>query len=809
MVLFRLVRLVKLVKRIALQSAVFLVLAVLFASSGRAQQIVLKGLVTDPAGRGLPDVTVEVLSRKTLLSKARSNQDGAFEVTVPSSGEYSFRAEGSGFEPTIAAITIHPVGNPQLSLRLTQIASASTSVTVTADINDLDVLSPDPAEKVFVRQDLLDANPGRPGAPVSIPGYPIETASSGIKAPQYFAPGVAGDHGEPIAQYIQVGSYLVPNNLSANAHGNGYADPNLFIPEILESVQVDGGAFNVRQGNHAVNLAAVYGLRSRLDPFATLTADYRDLDLVAGMSPTQKSFLAVDLSYGNGFLKRLEHRQQYKLNSQRIYDLANHRLTLLGIAYYGFSYIPGLVPIYATDADDADFPNYGDTIDPRQRDQTHTALLALNDVWRLTSAQQLQLSGFFRTYNLSLYSDFGGGLIRQSEFRTVAGSSANYVNKISEAVSFLGGFDWNREAPRRDNLDHYSLPNPATPRVYGPFNKVDSNNVTLTSLTPYAAASGALSPYIRYYAGWRRDQIDIANQDLLNPANSFQKWVGLNSPKATLSLLPRQSWYLPQLSLSYGQAFFTEDPRIGTGSAIGTPVATAHSYQLVASKTLAHTDVKITLGHVTTSQELAKIDPDTGLQEDEGPGRLKFLTAVVRHNFSQGSILATFSKADARDIDSGDPTPEAPRTLFDLLGNAQKLPFGLKARGEFELVGRKTLGTGCAPDPDAQCLGTQVREFRGAVVRPFEQDRMAIGVNMLFASGHTGQTLQTFYPSDIAVPSGVRIPSYASVNFTYKIRTSHHPLSPAVSLSPVVSSKLQGRKTQAACAKSSLSSCWS
>jgi hypothetical protein len=28
--------------------------------------------------------------------------------------------------------------------------------------------------------------------------------------------GAAGDHGEPIAMFIQVGSYLVPNNLSAN-----------------------------------------------------------------------------------------------------------------------------------------------------------------------------------------------------------------------------------------------------------------------------------------------------------------------------------------------------------------------------------------------------------------------------------------------------------------------------------------------------------------------------------------------------------------------------------------------------------------
>ena len=84
----------------------------------------------------------------------------------------------------------------------------SQTVVVTADLAGDDVMSPDPAVKVFASGDLLDANPGRPGAPISIPGYPIETASSGIKAPQYFAPGVAGDHGEPIAQYVQVGSYL-------------------------------------------------------------------------------------------------------------------------------------------------------------------------------------------------------------------------------------------------------------------------------------------------------------------------------------------------------------------------------------------------------------------------------------------------------------------------------------------------------------------------------------------------------------------------------------------------------------------------
>ena len=274
---------------------------------------------------------------------------------------------------------------------------------MTADVNGGDVLSPDPAMKVFASEDLLDANPGRPGAPISIPGYPIETASSGIKAPQYFAPGVAGDHGEPIAQFIQVGSYLVPNNLSANAHGNGYTDPNIYIADVIESVQVDGGAFNVREGNHALNLAATYGLRSHLDPFLTLTGDDRDITATAGMSPSTNSWLAMEGSYGNGFLDRLEHRKQFKFNGgphlprgRSHPDAVRHRLLRLRLRG-------------GTEADlriqfrrcrcrlEVEYP---DTIDPRQKDQTHTALVALNDVWKLGEHQELQLSGFFRTYNL-------------------------------------------------------------------------------------------------------------------------------------------------------------------------------------------------------------------------------------------------------------------------------------------------------------------------------------------------------------------------------------------------------------------------
>ena len=139
----------------------------------------------------------------------------------------------SGFVPISQPVNVAGSVALTVNLEFAHLAPQSDAITATADVRDLNIQNPDPAQRVLVRDEILDANPGHPGAPVSIPGLPIETASSGIKAPQYFAPGVAGDHGEPIATFIQVGSFLAPNNLSANAHGNGYSDPNILVPAIV------------------------------------------------------------------------------------------------------------------------------------------------------------------------------------------------------------------------------------------------------------------------------------------------------------------------------------------------------------------------------------------------------------------------------------------------------------------------------------------------------------------------------------------------------------------------------------------------
>ena len=720
----------------------------------------LVGSVADPQGAAVVDasVTLRSLDRGAALTTA-TDQRGHYEFHDVLPGKYTLRVDVAGFDVAEHAVVVHS-GEPLTVDVQLKLATARQEVSVSTNVLDVNVANPDPAERVVIREETLDGNPGRPGAPVSIPGLPIETASGGIKAPQYFAPGVAGDHGEPIAFYIQVGSYVVPNNLSANAHGNGYADPNILIPEVVESVQVDGGAFNVREGNHSQNLSATYGLRPQFESFFTLTGDYRDLDLVAGFSPNIHSWILAQASFGNGFLDRLEHRKQFKINGSRVFELGNHKLTLFGIGYDGFSYVPGLSPVGA--------PVPGDTIDPRQKDQTHSAEIVLNDVWRLTSSQQLQLSGFFRTYNLSLSSNFGDGLIRQSEFRTVTGGNATYVNKFNDFLSLLAGLDDQQDAPRRDDLDHYDFFDPSHPNRYGPFQKVSANNITIRDVSPYIAAEGALARYFHFYLGWRRDEINFNNEDLLVPAHSFQNWVGVNNPKATVSFLAKDHSWLPNVSLSGGEAFFTNDPRIGTGTVHGSLISRSHSYQLVANKAIAGTDFRLTLGHTTTEATLAKIDPDTGLQSDEGSGRLRYLTFAARHYFGFGMLQGSVSKADARAVSDGTPTPEAPRLIVDGLATLNHfLPFHLRARGEFEYIGAKPLGELISGVPISDAFGVPNTEVRGAVLRTFKKRRMDLGLNFMIARGYTGQTTERLEPSSFMSVVGVRLHSYASVSFTY------------------------------------------
>jgi hypothetical protein len=137
----------------------------------------------------------------------------------------------------------------------------------------------------------------------------------------------------------------------------------------------------------------------------------------------------------------------------------------------------------------------------------------------------------------------------------------------------------------------------------------------------------------------------------------------------------------------------------------------------------------------------------------------------ARHYFGGGSLQASVSKADARDLSDGSPVPEAPRLIMDVLGTLDRLPLELHARAEFEEVGRKPLGDGFVSVP--------VREFRGALMRSFRNGRVQAGIHFQLASGYTGQTTEMLALPGEGEPFervvGVYIPSYATATLRYRL----------------------------------------
>ena len=153
----------------------------------------VSGTVLDPAGRPVVGAAVELNSTSGAQRKCTTGSSGGFAALLPEWGSYTVRVHHPGFAPVTQKIELN-AETAFVVLRLERVAAVTEEVVVNGDVSEIDLDAPDPSQKVLVREQLLDANPGRPGAPISIPGLPIETAAGGIKAPQYF---VARRDGRP------------------------------------------------------------------------------------------------------------------------------------------------------------------------------------------------------------------------------------------------------------------------------------------------------------------------------------------------------------------------------------------------------------------------------------------------------------------------------------------------------------------------------------------------------------------------------------------------------------------------------------
>src|SRR6478752_3184413 len=112
-----------------------------------------------------------------------------------------------------------------------------------------DLGSTDAASQGSVTSKLLEDRPIlRPGEILEfVPGMVVTQHSGDGKANQYFLRGYNLDHGTDFATYVEG----MPVNMPTNGHGQGYADINFMIPELVNRIDYRKGPYYADEGDFA------------------------------------------------------------------------------------------------------------------------------------------------------------------------------------------------------------------------------------------------------------------------------------------------------------------------------------------------------------------------------------------------------------------------------------------------------------------------------------------------------------------------------------------------------------------------------
>lgn len=176
------------------------------------------------------------------------------------------------------------------------------------------------------------------------PGFFVDHEDGEGLGNDVFLRGFDLDHGSGIE--MRLGS--VPLNTPTHVQGQGYADVNFIIPEVVQSVHVLQGPYDPRQGDAAIVGSAYFdlGVRERGYQLKTSYGSFnqrRVLGIVAPRGESEETFAAFALRKTDGFGQN-RAGQSGSVNTQYGLDLgASDHLRVIATAYGATSDLAGVV----------------------------------------------------------------------------------------------------------------------------------------------------------------------------------------------------------------------------------------------------------------------------------------------------------------------------------------------------------------------------------------------------------------------------------------------------------------------------------
>ena len=458
----------------------------------------------------------------------------------------------------------NPPGNPPVNPSANMPIGASVvlpSIAITGQ-RDIESLPTDSASERRISGETLNTRPiERPGEMLeAAPGLIVTQHSGEGKANQYFLRGFNLDHGTDLAIWLDG----MPVNMRTHGHGQGYADVNFLIPELVSSMLVRKGPYWAQEGDFASagTLRLDYAHRLDRNILSATGGSYGYWrGLAAGSTPLADGTLtgAGEIVRYDGPWVVPDSTRKYNGVLRYTEGSVQNGFSLTAMAYTNSWHSTDQIPqrAWLDGSLDGSLGRFG-AVD--QTDGGDAQRYSLSARWaRTTEASAQTVEGYFIYQTLNLYNNFtyfldnptNGDQFLQSDKRKVFGVNLGHTQK----TPFLG-FDSATTLGAQFRYDDIAVGLFNT-TLRTPTNTIRNDQVSETSLGLYGENKTNWTPRLRTILGVRGDMYwaSVASD---TPANSGPMNAFLASPKAGVVLGPFAE---SELFLNAGLGFHSNDAR--------------------------------------------------------------------------------------------------------------------------------------------------------------------------------------------------------------------------------------------------------
>jgi outer membrane receptor protein involved in Fe transport len=430
------------------------------------------------------------------------------------------------------------------------------------------------SETVFSGQQVNAVPFARPGEALEIvPGLSVTQHSGEGKANQFYVRGFQLDHGTDFSLTLDG----MPINMRTHGHGQGYADANFLIPELLSSVVARKGPYYADKGDFssagAVDLQYIDKLDSGMIRATGGSFAYGRLLGVKSFDVHGGSLLtAIESSVYDGPWTRPDEMR--KINSVLRWSRGTQEdgLSITAMAYANRWYASDQIPERAVIT--GVIPLWGNL---DRTDGGNATRFSLSARWsQVEGPHSSRVEAYAIRSTLNLYNNFTyflanpdlGDQFRQFDRRTVLGVNAQHAYRyefaglpIETRVGLQSRYD-NIRVGLQDSFQRQ------------PYDTIANALVAEGSVGLWADTTIHFTPWLRTTVGGRFDYFAASVGSLQDPLSAPQDengvpiWTGpwnsgsksatLGSPKFGLVLGPFEQ---TELFLNFGEGFHSTDAR--------------------------------------------------------------------------------------------------------------------------------------------------------------------------------------------------------------------------------------------------------